>query len=121
MVLSEPPHKFICPIAGSRPLTADEQLYYRLLKRGSPEGVTLLEFEPPEGGVPPEIQAQETPEEEEPPTEPPECTDHQPSNFMKGFSRVFPNHGCYNLDRIILSLRTEKQYLQLNSFVRAFR
>jgi hypothetical protein len=53
------------------------------IHKGSPEGVTLLEFETKEGGVPPEVQLEE-PEEEGPVAEFPECPKHQPNTFLKG-------------------------------------
>jgi hypothetical protein len=50
---------------------------------GSPEGVTLPEFEAKDGEVPPEVQPEE-PEGEGPAADFPECPDHQPSTFLKG-------------------------------------
>jgi hypothetical protein len=49
---------------------------------GSPEGVTLLEFEAKEEEVPPEV-----PEGEGLVADFPECPDHQPSTFLKGRPR----------------------------------
>jgi hypothetical protein len=57
--------------------------FIHLHHTGSPEGITLLEFETKEGGVPPEVQPEE-PEEEGAVAEFPECSEHQPSTFLKG-------------------------------------
>jgi hypothetical protein len=45
---------------------------------GSPEGVTLVEFEPIEGKIP-----HEEPEEGGQAPDLPECPDHRPSTFLK--------------------------------------
>jgi hypothetical protein len=55
---------------------------------GSPEGITLLEFEAMGEEDQQETQQQEAPEgEEQAPEELPECLDHRPSAFMKGKPR----------------------------------
>jgi hypothetical protein len=51
---------------------------------GSPDGVTLLEFEPIEEGVPLEVQPQEVQEDEGQAAALLECPNHQPSTFLKG-------------------------------------
>jgi hypothetical protein len=51
---------------------------------GSHEGTTVVELEDLEGGILPEMSAQEVPVDEEPDMELPECSDHQPNLFKKG-------------------------------------
>jgi hypothetical protein len=51
---------------------------------GSPEGVTLVEFEPVEGEIPQEVQPQEELEGGGQAPNLPECPDHRPSTFLKG-------------------------------------
>ena len=58
--------------------------YFELMHIGSPEGITLLEFEAEEE------ENQETPQptapegEEQAPEALPECPDHRPTSFLKG-------------------------------------
>jgi hypothetical protein len=61
-----------------------------IMHTGSPGGVTLLQFDPPEGGVPPEIEVPEVPEDQEEEVELPECPDDQPTNFVKDKPRSIP-------------------------------
>ena len=60
-----------------------------LMHIGSPEGVTLLEFEE-EAEENQETQQPAAFEGEEPDTnELPECSDHRPTSFLKGKPRAF--------------------------------
>ena len=62
---------------------------------GSPEGITLLEFEAMEQ------EDQEAPQqgapkgEEQVPKELPECSDHKPTSFLKGKSRSILSLLCF--------------------------
>ena len=56
---------------------------------GSPEGITLLEFEAEEEDNQ-EAPQQVAPKSEEPaPKELPECPDHRPTSFLKGSPGAF--------------------------------
>ena len=58
--------------------------YFMVIHIGSPEGVTLLEFEE-EAEENQETPQPAAPKGEEPATEElPECPDHRPTSFMKG-------------------------------------
>ena len=57
--------------------------YFVLMHIGSPEGITLLEFEAEEENR--EAPQQVAPKsEEQAPEELPECPDHRPTSFLKG-------------------------------------
>jgi hypothetical protein len=61
---------------------------------GSPEGVTILEFEPVEGEVPREVRPQEEPKEGGHALDLLECPDHWPSTFLKGKPRSILSLQC---------------------------
>ena len=69
--------------------------YFMLIHIGSPEGVTLLEFEEEAE------ENQETPRpvapkgEEQAPEELPECPNHQPTSFLKGKPRSILSLLCF--------------------------
>ena len=61
--------------------------YFMLIHIGSPEGITLLEFEE-EAEENQETPQPAAPKGEEPATEElPECPDHRPTSFLKGKPR----------------------------------
>ena len=68
--------------------------YFVLMHIGSPEGITLLEFEAEE-------ENQEAPQqialesEEQAPEELPECPDHRPTSFLKGKPRSILTLLCF--------------------------
>ena len=70
--------------------------YFALMHIGSPEGITLLEFEAEE-----EEENQEAPQqvalegEELAPEELPECPDHRPTSFLKGKPRSILSLVCF--------------------------
>ena len=57
---------------------------------GLPEGVTLLEFEEPEGGVPPELQDPEAPGEGEQGADLPSCIFHLPYSILSILLTIQP-------------------------------
>ena len=63
---------------------------------GSPEGITLLEFEAVGEEDQQETQQQEVPEgEEQVQEELPECPDHKPSAYLKGKTRSILSLLCF--------------------------
>jgi hypothetical protein len=64
--------------------------------------VTVLEFEPIEGEVPPEVQPKEVPEDAERTTESTECPDYQPASFIKCKPQSIISFLCFK--NAILSL-----------------
>ena len=69
---------------------------YTFIHIGSPEGITLLEFEAVEE------EDQEAPQqvalesEEQAPEELPECPDHRPTSFLKGKPQSILSLLCFN-------------------------
>ena len=70
--------------------------YFALMHIGSPEGITLLEFEAEEEEENQEAPQQVAPEsEEQAPKELLECPDHRPTSFLKGKPRSILSLVCF--------------------------